>query len=362
MKPLKIIRLKPPRFSEHYIKEKVICIRGHRERIFEISTQIIEDKLICHNYGQGGAGLTFLFGCVNESIRKFEEHLKKDQSLRGKPIAVIGAGCYGLLTAILLARKNYAVRIIAAQVANLASYNAAGFFFPRARKCSNANEIATFKALGIESYRVYKQIIAGTHAFITKGPKLLPAYYGHDIDPGFAPYLEEGIIDKPEQITIHFGNDKIYNVLEYKTIFIDSSELMHELQRNIVQLGIKIVQAEIDNFSQVPESLIFNCTGLGAKKLTGDKRIVPVQGHLITLKNQVDLEQLQYMINIKVTMLNALGIPRDELIYYAPKDSGILGVTFIRGQDSLTNNQHEFDRIMQRCKDFFGVEQKFPKN
>lgn len=44
----------------------------------------------------------------------------------------------------------------------------------------------------------------------------------------------------------------------------------------------------------------------------------------------------------------------DELIYFAPKECGILGITFIRGEDSLTSHQHEFDRLLQRCKDFFG--------
>ena len=61
------------------------------------------------------------------------------------------------------------------------------------------------------------------------------------------------------------------------------------------------------------------------------------------------------MINVKVIQNTPKGTPRDELIYYAPKESGILGITFLRGQDSLTANHHEFDRLLQRCKDFFGT-------
>ncbi len=94
---------------------------------------------------------------------------------------------------------------------------------------------------------------------------------------------------------------------------------------------------------------------MGAKKLTNDARIIPVQGHLITLKNQPSLEQLKYMINVKVVQKNPAGNLRDELIYFAPKDQGILGITFIRGQDSLINNQHEFDRLIERCRNFFGT-------
>ena len=39
---------------------------------------------------------------------------------------------------------------------------------------------------------------------------------------------------------------------------------------------------------------------MGGKKLTHDARIIPVQGHLITLHKQPSMEQLQYMINVKV--------------------------------------------------------------
>lgn len=124
-----IVKLIPPRVSIEHIKEKIICIRSHRERIFQVSTQMQDNKLICHNYGQGGAGWTFLFGCVNESIRQFEHHVAQNSSFKNKSICVIGAGCYGLLTAIILTRKGYDVHIIAKDTFDISSYKAAGFFF-----------------------------------------------------------------------------------------------------------------------------------------------------------------------------------------------------------------------------------------
>lgn len=354
MNTQRIIKLIPPCISAEHIKEKIICIRAHRERLFCVTTDLLNNKLICHNYGQGGAGWTFLFGCVNESIRQFEYQLKQNPAFKNKPISIIGAGCYGLLTAIILARKGHSVRIIAKDTKDISSYKAAGFFFPRARKSSTPQERAIFESSGMESYQTYLQIIQGTHPFIKQGPQLLPAYFGLDIDPGFAPYILRGLVAAPEKVTINFGNGKSYEAIEYKTIFINSSAIMQELQRTIQELDIAITQAQVNSFNDIPESIIFNCAGLGAKNLAGDTRIIPVQGHLITLKDQPPLEQLQYMINVKVTMKNAQGMLRDELIYYAPKESGILGITFLRGQDSLTANQDEFDRLLQRCQDYFG--------
>lgn len=130
---IRIIKLTPPRLSAENIDEQVICIRPHRERIFKISTETYHDKIIFHNYGQGGAGWTFLFGCVNESIRLFEKEAERSD-LKHKPIGVIGAGCYGLLTAILLRQKGYQVSIVAKEIDAIASYKSAGFFFPCQKK------------------------------------------------------------------------------------------------------------------------------------------------------------------------------------------------------------------------------------
>jgi D-amino-acid oxidase len=350
---ISIIRLTPPTLSSACIKENIVCIRAHRERIFCVSSHIQNNKYIFHNYGQGGAGWTFLFGCVHESLRQFEEQLTHYPALRNKPIAVIGAGCYGMLTAIMLARAGHAVRIIAKH-ATPSSYNAAGFFFPRPRKSSTEQEKNTFAAIGIESYKTYLSIIAGTHPFITQGPKIVPAYYGLDIDPGFGPYIEQGLMPHPREVVVDFGNGKQYTLMEYKVVFINSALVLRELENALAHENIAITRAEITDFDELEESIIFNCAGLGAKQLAHDPRIVPVQGHLISLKNQPDVEQLQYMLNVKVVMASVSGSRRDELVYFAPKEEGILGITFIRGESSLTANMHEFDRLLQRAKDFFG--------
>lgn len=350
-----IVNLVPPYLGTSVIKEKITCIRGHRERIFNTSIEMVATNYIFHNYGHGGAGWTFLFGCVNESIRQFERVLLEKPLLKHQPISVVGAGCYGLLTAILLARKGLHITIYAKEQNTLASNMAAGFFFPRPRKVSNDQETAIFFARGMESYQAYLDIIAGNHPFISYGPKLLPAYYGLDIDPGFGPYQKQGLVDASEQVVIDFGNNKIYPAMAYKTIYINPGILMEELRRNIKELGIPIVEQDLESLQDLDDQIIFNCSGLGAKKLAPDSRMIPIQGHLITLTMQPDMTQLQYLINFKVIMMTPQNTPRYELLYFAPKDEGILGITFLRGQDSLTSNSREFERLLQRAHDFFGT-------
>lgn len=355
--PKRIVKLEPPLFSDSYIEEKISCIRGHRERIFEVSAKIEFDRLIINNYGQGGAGWTFLFGCVNKAINLFKNSLLDKAQYRDKPITVIGAGCYGLLTAIQLKQRGYSVKIVAQEITNITSYKAAGFFFPRHRKSSTPEEIALFQEMGLASYITYKEIATGNHNLVKAGAKILPAYFGSEIDPGYSYYIEKQLIDMPEEVIIDFGNNKQYEAVEYKTIFINPTIMMQELNRIISDLNIKIIKTKITSFqdTKLENEIIFNCAGLGAKELTGDKKIVPVQGHLISLKNQPNTERLQYMINMRVLSVTPAGNPRYELIYFSPKNSGILGITFIRGQDSITENSHEFGRILDRCRDFFGV-------
>lgn len=345
---MKKITLSPPLLAPEYIQEQIICIRAHRERIFNVSVQNQNGKFLIHNYGQGGAGWTFLFGCVNEAIAQFE---KINTLPKTTAIAIIGAGCYGLLTAIILAQKQYNIRIVAQEIDNLPSSKAAGFFFPRPRKCANQEEIRIYNTLGIKSFSEYMQIIKGKHPFIQEGPKLISAYYGIDIDPGFAPYCTQKLMPEPKPVIIDFGNTKNFHAMEYQSVFIDATKMMHELKRCVIDLGIPIIQSHITDFANLDEPIIFNCSNLGAFQLTNDPRLLPVQGHLITLKNQ---QPLDYMLHSKVIQKSPRGYDRDELIYYAPKGNGILGITFIRNENRLDANLHEFDRLLERSRNFFG--------
>lgn len=348
--PIVYRKLTPPLLTQDHIGQKISCIRPHRERIFNVSVEHTNGKTIFHNYGHGGAGWTFLFGCVEESVRQFEATMLQNPTLKTQTITVIGAGCYGLLTAILLAQRGHKVQIIAKEIDDIPSYKAAGFFFPRWRKSSSEQEKQIFFARGVESYETYLQIAQDTHPFIKTGARIVPAYFGLDIDPGFDPYIKKGLITSAQKVTVDFGNGKPYSMNEYQIIFIDTIPLMQELHRNRVVLDIPIMQKEIRSWNEVTESIIFNCTGWGAKQLTHDPKLIPVQGHLISLQNQ---PHLNYMINVKVVMQTLRG-PRDELIYFSPKGEGVLGITFLRNQSNEYANTHEFERLLQRCRDFFG--------
>ncbi len=345
------VYLTPPVINQFTVKERISCIRAHRERLFRIDYEQSSDKHLFHLYGHGGAGWTFLPGSINQSMRLFNQ-----QAINPKqPIAVIGAGCYGLMSAIELARAGHSVTIYAQETQNITSFNAAGFFFPRHRKSSTPAEIAQFTQTGLESYQEYVRIIKGEHQYLHTGIQLLPAYYAPDIDPGFGPYIAHGIMSAPEEVIIDFNTNAYYHAMAYKSLFINAPILMDQLEQERKRLAIPIVITTVHSWNDLNQNIIFNCAGLGAKALTHDPKIIPVQGHLITLMHQPPIEQLQYMINFKVTQPSPYGHVRDELIYFAPKDNGILGITFKRGVSDPAAHTYEFDRLLERSAQFFGT-------
>jgi hypothetical protein len=354
LKNITLITLTPPKLSTEHIQQKISCIRGHRERIFQVFAEEHSGKKIFHNYGQGGAGLTFLFGCVEESIKQFEKYCSAKNISKNNPICVIGAGCYGLLTACTLAYKGYNVKIVAKQTENLPSHNGAGFFFPRHRRSSTPEEIKEYQLHSMASFIAYQKVINGQHPFIARGPCLLPAYYDLSINPGLEPFIKKGLLPEPKKVRITFGGSTIHEVMHYQILFINAHQLMEELETARKNFNIPIEQRTIQSFDELEEAIIFNCAGLGARQLANDNLVNPVQGHLIALYNQPKPEELNYLLNVKAPVDHARGIEPHKLIYFTPKGQGLLGITFLRGKKALQTNEHEFEKMLTRAQAFFG--------
>jgi hypothetical protein len=82
------------------------------------------------------------------------------------------------------------------------------------------------------------------------------------------------------------------------------------------------------DLGSLPESLIFNCTGLGAKRLFGDDELTPVKGQLVVLVPQAEVN---YMM---ATML-----PRQDGI--------VLGHVMEPGVWTLEVNEEERRRVIE---------------
>ena len=113
-----------------FIKENIIGtnvgIRPFRKTGVRIEAESVDGKLIVHNYGYGGSGLTLSFGGVQEVLAILDSH-----KVASKTVAILGVGVAGLTTAYDLLERGYEVRLYANEwPPHLTSNVAAGIWTP----------------------------------------------------------------------------------------------------------------------------------------------------------------------------------------------------------------------------------------
>jgi glycine/D-amino acid oxidase-like deaminating enzyme len=88
------------------------------------------------------------------------------------------------------------------------------------------------------------------------------------------------------------------------------------------------------------ETLLFNCTGLGARGLFGDTELEPIKGQLVFLLPQPELEYMTIGPNG---------------IYMFPRHDGVLlGGSFERGVENTDIDTAVTDRILKDSAELFG--------
>ena len=342
-----MITLTPPHLSPDNVDQHITCIRPKRSGGARIQQERLANKLIIHNYGHGGFGWTLLPGSVLHALSLLQEAIKHDPALTNpKKITVVGAGCMGLLTAIFLHEQGWDVTIIAEQTEQLTSHKAAGSLAVIAIKSSLENQ-ALMNQVAIDSYVFYKNL-ARTPNPRFPGVTALPAYMIHEGTPDYRyPLITAGVMAQPEDVVVNFGNDVTYNAKKFDTFFLDTIVLMQAFTNKVLTYNIPIVKKKITNIAEIETTIIFNCSGLGARAWDA-KAIVPVQGHLVRVKNQPQAA-FDYIIFAHIKIDGKL-----REISWTPKDGGLLGGSAINYEDRLDTNAHVGDEIMVRARKFFG--------
>jgi|GEM_PF-1516541 D-amino-acid oxidase len=363
----KVEYLTPPIITGKTIDQKIACTRPMREGRFNISAEQKEGKVLVHCYGHGGSGCTTSWGSVFKAIELYEAKTAF-QSVK-EPIRVIGCGIIGLTAAIELHRRGYEVAgITASELYEIPSWKNAGYF-ALVSVDTDPEEQENLNTIGMCTFQEYKKISEGTHPYISSEcARLVPVYCSADTNTGVEDLEAKGLTPSREYVSIDFGNGVVHhNFIKAYTYFMDTTRLMLQLCREVDRLGIPIEEREIASFSDVKESVIFNCSGLGAKELNKDEKMVAVRGHLANLNCQAGTGHMEYMIYTKYKIDD-----QDGYVYMFPKclqvneyDTqgrhiyGTLGGTFIPGTDSLTEGElkrldkQEFKKLLDRNSMFF---------
>src|SRR6266508_1795958 len=86
-----------------------VGLRPHRDAGFVLKAEKLDDKLLVHNYGHGGAGMSLAWGTGLMAAEFATEH-------QARQAAVIGCGSVGLTCARQLQRRGFDVTIYAMAV------------------------------------------------------------------------------------------------------------------------------------------------------------------------------------------------------------------------------------------------------
>jgi D-amino-acid oxidase len=107
--PRPAINLAPVNASWDRIIRTTVGLRPHRDAGFVLKTDKLDDKLLIHNYGHGGAGMSLAWGTGLMAAEFATAH-------QARQAAVIGCGSVGLTCARQLQRRGFDVTIYAMAV------------------------------------------------------------------------------------------------------------------------------------------------------------------------------------------------------------------------------------------------------
>ena len=310
--------------DERRIIRTIAGLRPYRASGFVVRAEPLADKLLVHNYGHGGAGITLSWG---------SSKLAADLGLPGHtgPVAVIGAGVMGLSTARLAQERGHAATIYAAALPPETTSNiAGGQIYPASHfRPDSVTDAwyAQYDAALIYSWRRFQLLVGDDY-----GVRWLPTYEsGSGTPSGVLASVYPGF-EQLEGAANPFPGGP---VVRYHTMYVEPGRYLRQLTEDFLAAGGRF---EIRSFGSpaeiaaLPERVVFNCTGLGARALFGDEGMEPMRGQLVVLLPQPEV-QYAYSLNDG---------------YMFPRPDGILlGGTFERGVATLEPDPAQTTRIVR---------------
>ena len=316
--------------DESRVIRTVAGLRPFRRSGFVVRREALGDKALVHNYGHGGGGITLSWG---------SSKLAADLGLQGHsgPVAVIGSGVMGLSTARLVQEAGFPVTIYTAALPPDTTSNIAGGQFHPFSVFRDSEVTPEFRAQFARaldySWRRFQIMVGDDY-----GVRWLPTYVESDSP-------EEKVIATFPPVNRMLRTAEhpfpIDSMRRYDTIYVETGRYLRQMLTDFQVAGgtiaIRKFATPVD-IAALPESLVFNCTGLGSRDLFNDQDMHPARGQLAILEPQPEVRYA------------ALG----DFGYMFPRPDGIiLGGTFEVDEWDATPQADDIRRILASQKRFF---------
>ena len=340
------IALPPVLASWDRVIRTTVGLRPHRDSGFVLRADKLDDKLLVHNYGHGGAGMSLAWGTGLMAAEFATEH-------QARQAAVIGCGSVGLTCARQLQRRGFDVTIYAAAVPpNVTSNMSLAGFTPASGLVENSRRTpewdAQYRRASQIAYRQL-QLLAGPHFGVSWLDNYsltddLASAGGRGGTPD-RPSLNEGLTAGQEVLQPGEHPFPTKYAIRSPQIRIEPSIYLENLMRDFTLFGGRIVVRKFEtprDLAALGEPIVMNCTGLGARDLFGDQELIPLKGQLTVMVPQPEVNYHTNGPNPPDQRPGSLGIHM-----MARGDGIILGGTSQRDVWSLEPDEDERKRVVE---------------
>jgi glycine/D-amino acid oxidase-like deaminating enzyme len=318
--------LPTPDFSR--VKRYIAGIRPYRRGRFRLEEDRLGDKVLLHNYGHGGAGVTLSWGCAEEVVEMLRESTPPPAE-----VAVLGAGIMGMSTAMVLIEHGYRVKIYTEKFTPDTTSDVAGAQWSPA--LVNRGPKERFVRIMRASHRRFARLAKQDYGVTLK------ANYATNGRASHLGQIPDGLLSPVERLSrLPFAGPAKAGRL-YHTFHIEPPIYMPTLLADCYYRGVETEERRFEDSRELvalPEKAIVNCLGYGARRVFGDDRLQPIRGQLVLLEPQ----RLPYMLS--------------HAGYIFPrKDGVVLGGSTERGVFVAETDERTCRGIIRKNARFFGL-------
>ncbi|MEM9385453.1 MAG: FAD-dependent oxidoreductase [Pseudomonadota bacterium] len=327
-----------PRVSAERIVRVIAGLRPYRPSGFVVRRERLDHKILVHNYGHGGGGISLSWGSSALAVRE----------VRGEApaqAAVIGAGVMGLTTARLLQDAGWQVTLYTAQMPRHTTSNiAAGQWGPTSvfelTRVDPAFE-ARYQWAARISHHAFQNLVGPRYGvrflenyYLGDRPHE-PSYYARELPELFAEMSDLLPGEHPFPVP---------HVHRTVTMQIEPAIFLRQLEADIRLAGGRFVVRAFESPQELlalPEQTLFNCTGLGSRELFNDVELTPAKGQLVFVlpDQQVDFA--------------TIGGGRGVRYMFPRTGELVLGGSWERGEFSLATDVGLAEQIVADHKALF---------
>ncbi|MDX1492819.1 MAG: FAD-dependent oxidoreductase [Longimicrobiales bacterium] len=370
-------RLAPVRASWDRVIRTTVGLRPYRSSGFVVGAERLGGKMLVHNFGHGGAGMSLSWGTGRMAA---ELALQRPE----RSAAVVGCGVVGLTTARQLQRMGYQVTIYADAVPpdttsnmSLASWTPTSGLvdgdartpawdaqFRRAATIAYGElQLLVGRGYGVswlEGYSLRSRPPDSSDGGGRRRGSAEEGSGGQEVPGGQEASVarEEMAARTPllppeletESVLLGPGEHPFPTpyVSRRLSMRIEPSIYLDRLVSDVREAGGAIVIRRFESrrgLAALPEPVVFNCTGLGARDLVGDPELTPLKGQLTLLVPQPEVDYSTF---------GSATPSAGGFVHMSPRSDGIaLGGTSVEGDWSLEPDPQARRRIVEAHIDLF---------